>query len=264
MREKRWYGLGCLKDPTDNRDILMGAVLARAAAPPAADSIDYTDRMSPVRDQGNEGTCVGFASVVGVREYQEQKEHGRLIELSPRYVYHHCKQIDGEPGREGTHLRVAMKVLLKQGVCREECWPYRPYQNDSPCEEADVQARPYRIRSYARLAGVFEMERSLTANGPFLTGVQVFPSWFEDEDNGGKIPLPSDDDKSVGGHAICVVGYDRGEQLFKFKNSWGKDWGEDGYGYLPYDYLDLYSLDSWSVTDLIAAAETPGPTPDGE
>ncbi len=258
MKEKRWYGLGCLKDPTDGRDFLMGAVLAKAAAPSPADYIDYTDRMSPVRDQGDEGTCVGFASVVGVREYQEKKEHGSLVELSPRYVYHHCKQLDGNPGREGTYLRVAMKVLAKRGVCREECWPYRPYQNDSPCKEADEQARSYRIRSYARLSGVFDMERSLTANGPFLTGVQVFPSWFED--NGGKIPMPSDDDKSVGGHAICVVGYSREGRFFKFKNSWGKDWGEDGYGYLPYDYLDMYSLDSWSVTDLIAADE---PAPGG-
>ena len=167
MNDRR-YGLGCLKDPADRRDVPMRAILPRFTAP---GRIDYSDRMSPVRDQGPEGTCVAFAAAVGVKEYQELEEHRRLIELSPRYLYHHCKLIDGIPGQEGTYPRVAMKVLAQRGVCLEECWPYRPYQTDSACPEADRQAYPFRIKTYARLFGLEEMEQSLAANGPFLAGV---------------------------------------------------------------------------------------------
>lgn len=249
MNERR-YGLGCLKDPADRRDLPMRMVLPRVTVPLR---VDYTDRMSPVRDQGEEGTCVAFAAAVGVKEYQELAEHRKPIELSPRYLYHRCKQIDGVPDEEGTFPRVAMKVLARQGVCLEECWPYLPYQADSPCAEADRQAIPFRIKAYGRLSGLEEMEQSLSLNGPFLVGVEVFPEWFED--HRGRIPLPRSGSSSLGGHAVCVVGYSRRDSYFKFKNSWSEDWGDQGYGYLPYEYMELYCLDAWSATDLIAAVD---------
>ncbi len=247
MTDNLKYGLGCWKDPVDKRDIPLGIILPRLTAP---DEVDYTRRMSPVRDQGAEGTCVAFAAAVGVKEYQEEKEEGRLIPLSPRYLYSACKEIDGSPNQEGTYPRTAMKVLARRGVCREECWSYRPYQTDSPCPEADRQAYPFRIRTYARLEGVEEMTRSLSVNGPFLAGVEVFPEWMEER--GGKIPLPREGENSLGGHAVCIVGYSRAGKFFKFKNSWGERWGEAGYGYLPFGYLESYCRDAWSATDLIA------------
>ena len=87
-------------------------------------------------------------------------------------------------------------------------------------------------------------------NGPFLAGGEVFPEWMEER--GGKIPLPGEEAQTLGGHAICIVGYSRLGKFFKFKNSWGERWGETGYGYLPFDYLDSYCRDAWSATDLIA------------
>lgn len=246
MTERR-YGLGCLKDPTDRRDMPMRVVLPRITAPAR---VDYSDRMSPVRDQGSEGTCVAFAAVVGMKEHQELVEHSRLIKLSPRELYFHCKQIDGIPNEEGTYLRVAMKVLSRRGVCLEDCWPYRPYQKDKPCPQADAQAAPFRIITYGRLSGLEEMEDSLTLNGPFLAGVEVFPEWFEVWD--GKIPLPRSGVSSLGGHAVCVVGFNHIDGCFKFKNSWSASWGDEGYGYLPYEYMERHCIDAWSSTDLIA------------
>jgi hypothetical protein len=244
---ERSYGLGCLKDPVDRRDMPIRAVLPRIAAPAR---VDYSDLMSPVRDQGAEGTCVAFAAAVGLKEYQERVEHRKLIGLSPRDLYFQCKKVDGIPNEEGTYIRVAMKVLSRRGVCLEECWPYRPYQTDSPCPEADRQARPFRIKTYGRLTGIEEMEESLSFNGPFLAGVEVFEEWFEAR--GGKIPLPRPGFSSLGGHAVCVVGYDHGDHCFKFKNSWSASWGDGGYGYLPFEYMERYCLDAWSATDLIA------------
>ncbi|MEA1928051.1 MAG: C1 family peptidase, partial [Candidatus Auribacterota bacterium] len=230
-----------------NRDVPMSLVLPRISAPT---TVDYTNLMSPVRNQGEEGTCVAFASVVGIKEFQEKEEHRRLIELSPRYIYHLCKEVDGIPDQEGTYTRIAMKALAEQGVCTEGCWPYQPYQSDKACPEADEQARPFRIKTYARLTEIDEMERSLSINGPFMAGIEVFSAWFEDQQ--GKIPLPSPGESSLGGHAVCVVGYSREGSYFKFKNSWGVDWGDRGYGYLPYEYMIRHSLDAWSATDLLA------------
>ncbi len=243
------YSLGCRKDPKDLRDIPMSMVLPKIPIP---GSFDYTAKMTPVRDQGNEGTCVAFATVVGVKEYQDSKEYRKLVGLSPRFVYNLCKKYDGVPFEEGTYPRIAMKMLVKFGVCLERFWPYRPFQKDKAKPNADKNATVYRIKAYARINGVVEMKRSLLINGPFLAGVMVFNSWFgKRPQKTGCIPMPKGGEEAVGGHAICIVGYNDAAKLFKFKNSWGKKWADHGYGYLPYAYLQKYCSDAWSATDLI-------------
>jgi len=114
---------GCIKDKFDERDYLMRAYLPVVKLPKR---IDYTKKMSPVRDQGEEGVCVGFAVAVGMKEHQEILDYGKLIELSLRFVYAEAKKIDGMPGLEGTTIRAAMQVLKKKGVCQEKFWPYQP------------------------------------------------------------------------------------------------------------------------------------------
>ena len=243
------YGLGCLKDKKDLRDIPMGLLLPPVKVPR---KIDYTPAMTPVRDQGNEGTCVAFASVVGVKEYEDTKEYKKYIELSPRYLYSLCKKNDDDPGADGTYPRVAMKMLLNYGVSPEMYWPYRPHQKDKPKTGAAAAAKTYRIKAYARLGDVDEMKRSLLVNGPFLAGVEVFASWFRDSvTKTGDIPLPEKNDELKGGHAICIMGYDDLKRVFKFKNSWSTQWGDKGYGYIKYEYIDKHCSDAWSATDLI-------------
>jgi hypothetical protein len=249
MHEDRRNALGCLKDPKDLRDIPMGLVLPPIPLPA---KIDYTSKMTPVRNQGDEGTCVAFAGVVGVKEYQDTKEYKNLIGLSPRYIYHLCKKYDGSPDEEGTYPRTAMKMLLKYGTPPENYWPYRPHQTDKPKHGAGKAAVKYRVRAYARLRTQVEMKRSLVINGPYLAGVDVYESWFTKKaERTGLITMPKRSDQYQGGHAICIIGYDDTKKLFKFKNSWGAAWGDRGYGYLAYDYMKQYCLDAWSATDLI-------------
>jgi C1A family cysteine protease len=243
------HSLGCFKDIEDLRDIPMGLVMPPVRVPAR---VDYTAAMTPVRQQGNEGTCVAFASAVGVKEYQDTKEYRRTVALSPRFLYSLCKANDGIPGEDGTYPRVAMKMLLKHGVCPESYWPYRPRQKDAHKPGADKAAKRYAIKAYARLGSVDEMKRSLLINGPFLAGVEVYSSWFtRSVTRTGVIPLPKAPDALEGGHAICVMGYEDQGKAFKFKNSWGRSWGDNGYGYIGFEYIGRYCTDAWSATDLI-------------
>jgi len=242
------FSLGCLKDPIDNRDIPMGLVLPVFTTPA---SFDFTKGMSPVRDQGSQGTCVAFASVSGVKEYQDKQEYHKLIRLSPRFLYSLCKKFDGMPSEEGTYPRIAMKVLLNYGVCHESFWPYLS-KKILPLKGADQDAKRFKIKAYARLKSLPEMKRSLLINGPFLAGVKVYQSWFTKEvEKSGFICMPKRNEKVMGGHAICIVGYNDRIKIFKFKNSWGAKWADNGYGYLTYEYINKYCSDAWSATDLI-------------
>ena len=241
--------LGCFKDPKDARDIPMGLVLPAVSVPV---SFDFTKLMSPVRNQGKEGTCVAFASVTGVKEFQDKKEYHKLIRLSVRFLYNLCKKFDGIPLQDGTYPRIAMKVLLNYGVCHESFWPYIAQKKTLPRAGADKDALKFKIKAYARIKSQIEMKRSLLINGPFVAGVEVFESWFTKKvQSSGFVPLPKLKEDSVGGHALCIVGYDDKLKIFKFKNSWGANWGNAGYGYLSYEYLKKYCRDAWSATDLI-------------
>lgn len=248
-------GLGFIPSPEDNRDLLMSAVLPFFTLPP---QIDYTDQMTEVKDQGPEGTCVAFATAVGMKEFQEKKQHNNKINLSPRFLYQECKKRDGLPG-EGTYIRIAMDVLRKIGVCEEAYWPYIANHTGEPKPGALENAASYISNAYARIFNNGDsletrlelIKRSLIVNGPFVAGVPVYTNWSKpDVWSTGKIPAP-ENSSLRGGHAICIVGYNDSTQELKFKNSWGDRWGDKGYGYLPYEYMNLNYSEAWSATDLI-------------
>lgn len=145
-----------------------------------------------------------------------------------------------------------MKVLLNYGVCHESSWLYTSHKKILPLKGADIDAKRLKIKAYARIKSLIEMKRSLFVNGSFLSGVKVFKSWFTKKvERNGFIPMPKRNKKLMGGHAICIVGYDDKLRIFKFKNSRDAKWGSDGYGYLPYEYMKKYCSDAWSAADLI-------------
>ena len=240
---------GCIKDKFDDRDYLMRAYLPVIKLPK---KVDYTQKMSPVRDQQTEGTCVGFAVASGMKEYQELLDYEKLVELSTRFVYSEAKLIDGMHGLEGTTIRASMQVLEKIGVCQEKLWPYSPHQKDKPKVGAKANAQKFRIIRYARILNLSELRLSLATKGPCVIGIEVFEGMMKIKT--GLVPLPKRGQRSIGGHAICAVGYDDKKELVKFKNSWGK-WGDKGFGYLPYTYIERYMMDAWSSVDI----EDPNP-----
>jgi hypothetical protein len=237
--------LGCRRDRFDERDYLMRAYLPVVKLP---DKVDCSRQMSPVRDQGDEGTCVGFASTVGMKEYQEKQDYSRLVELSPRFLYNACKQVDGLPDSEGTTIRTAMKILQDNGVCQEKYWPYKPHQTDKPRTGAKQNAGKFRVLTFARILNLAELRMSLAKFGPCVIGIQVFRGMMETAD--GVVPMPKSGERPLGGHAICPAGYDDRRKLLKFKNSWSDGWGDKGFGYLPYAYIDKFMMDAWSSVDI--------------
>lgn len=241
---------GCIKDKFDDRDYLMRAYLPVIKLPK---KIDYTPKLSPVKDQGDEGTCVSFACAAGMKEYQELLDYKKLVELSPRFVYSECKKIDGMPQEEGTTIRAAMQTLESRGVCQEKFWPYAPHQKDKPKEGAAVNAKKFCVMTYARMLNLNELRLSLASKGPCVIGVEVFEGMMKTKT--GIVPMPKKNETALGGHAICPVGYDDKKKVVKFKNSWSDKWGQKGYGFLPYVYIERYMMDAWSSVDI----EDPNP-----
>ena len=265
--EKIKMRLGCRKAPADPRDLIFKMPKRLQLPEQARDSLGlppYVNReaemLDRIEDQGDEPTCVGFAAST-MKEWQENKEQNRRdLDLSAQFVYAEARKLNPHPSG-GTDLRSAMKVLRKKGICEEPSWPYMGQKQGDVYDEADN----YRIAGYVRLPddsptfqdSVILKKYALSNCGPFVVGVSTYSNWVGAFAT-GMITMPGNRDRELGGHAICVIGYDdTGEEfgsdkagMFKFKNSWGTGWGEQGYGYIPYDYMERYSWDAWASTDV--------------
>lgn len=243
---------GYFRDPIDNRDYSFYSVsrLIREEVDTLPKKVSYRTSLSPVKNQGNLGSCVAFASVA-LKEWQEQKENVNRNEydLSEKWVYWNCKEIDGYPNSEGTTIRSSMKILNKQGVPPEKAWPYETKKENigSPEKWAYMISKWNLISEYRRIENLTELKESLASNGPVVGGVLVFDTFYYPKN--GIIDMPIDDSKVLGGHAILLCGYDDEKQLIEFKNSWSDRWGDGGFGYLPYQYIKKYCIDMWSCID---------------
>jgi len=236
---------------------------------PLPTSVDLRQWCSPIEDQGRLGSCTAHAGV-GIIEYYERKSFGRHIDASRLFLYKVTRNLMKIKGDTGAYLRTTIGAMVLFGVPPEEYWPYtdslqdfdneppafcysfaqnyktiKYYRHDPP--SADAEAILDRIKTY------------LSAGHPAMFGFTVYSS-IEQASDSGQIPFPSLRDRIEGGHAVVAVGYDDRLKIrnrfggdgttgaLLIRNSWGKGWGEDGYGWLPYEYI-LRGLaeDFWSV-----------------
>jgi hypothetical protein len=270
-RARQGGGLGCLVDEQVLADFRrMGRLRPARATPSGAfeamlpNSVRLMDRMPPVRNQGERGTCVAFGSVA-LREYLL----GSRDDLSEQFLYWACKELDGHPG-PGTYIHTAMTAFAQYGVCQETVWPYNPQQmadegQGPPPGVATENARQYRLDSARTVEPnlVVHYKHVLAGdNGhdgmPVTFGTLVFNSWYMSAETHrtGKITLPLPGESPVGGHAWCVVGYVDdadvpGGGYFVVRNSWGSGWACDspeapGHALMPYEYVERYAFEAFT------------------
>lgn len=241
------------KDPRDSRDYKFGNTAFMDSH--ISMQVDHSRQMSPVKDQGSLGSCVAFA-VAALKEWQEQREFkiklklagaylrsGWFFDVSEQWIYYMSKKIDPWPNQEGTSIRYAMKVLHKVGAPDERAWGYNDESEGDSQSWSKSSSRWQLISSYYRIEGINELKAALSKS-PVPIGVGCFEEMPRVGSN-GIIPDPTSRSRSLGGHAVCAVGYDDAQGLIKFKNSWSVKWGQDGYGYLSYDYINKYLWDAW-------------------
>lgn len=99
------------------------------------------------------------------------------------------------------------------------------------------------------------MKGCLASGYPFVFGFAVYESFMsQDVAKTGVVPMPQPNEDLVGGHCVVAVGYQDDKQCFIVRNSWGSDWGMDGYCVMPYGYLMQLQLaaDFWTIRMLSA------------
>ncbi len=218
-------------------------------------SMDLREWCSPVEDQGQLGSCTANAGV-GMVEYYERRAFGKHIDASRLFLYKTTRKIMKEEGDTGAFLRTTMGSLVLFGVPPEEYYPYNIKKFDEePPAFCYAFAQNYQALEYVRLDPpnttpddlLARIKTNLAAGLPSIFGFTVYSSIYQAK--GGEIPYPCKGENVSGGHAIMAAGYDDAKKIknpsckgettgaLLIRNSWGEDWGENGYGWLPYEYV---------------------------
>ena len=272
---------GWIPDTPDHRDYTANnacvrAMLARAGIPKDKDiaamnnlpeSMDLREWCSPVEHQDTLGSCAAHAAVALV-EFFQRKTFGTHLDASRLFLYKVTRNLAGTQGDCGASLRDTMKALVLFGVPPEEHWDYAPDDFDLEPEAFQYAlAQNYQAEVYYRLDAsgtplqelLHCVKVHLAREIPVMFGLSSYPS-TDDVGQDGLVPRPLPTEPPAGGHAIVAVGYDERREIphpgnettttgaLLIRNSWGTDWGMEGYGWLPYDYV-LWNLTSdwWAL-----------------
>ncbi|PIR13443.1 hypothetical protein COV49_02250 [Candidatus Falkowbacteria bacterium CG11_big_fil_rev_8_21_14_0_20_39_10] len=149
----------------------------------------------------------------------------------------------------GSTILANNRILKNYGICEAKYFPNNirstqtewEYLNEDPPEEAHKNALKHTIDYYERLYSVEDIKSALR-----FSFVQVSFEMYKSFLNApnGNIPLPEPGEKKITGHCVSIIGYNKSG--FIFANSWGRKWGDNGKGVLPYEYIDKYMIESWS------------------
>jgi C1A family cysteine protease len=222
------------------------ATAVTASQKPAKTSVDWSADMAPPRDSGQEGSVVGLA-LAATLEFYVFKSAGSHVAISGRDIYNEVRAKTGALDQDsGALIKDGIEFLKKTGAVEENAWPYRAGEYAKSPPPALARAKRYQITEAKPIATLDELKAALDS-GPAISGITLYETFQSvGVATTGVIPMPKPKDVVIGGHAICIVGYDDQPKLLKFQNTWGKDWGDHGYGYLPYDYFREQSGDSWT------------------
>lgn len=270
------YGKGYIPDPPDPRDYSLDHPEIKPFFEKVGrinsiglPCIDLRKWCSPIDNQLQLGSCTANAGV-GLVEFFEIKHYGMCTEASRRFLYKVTRNLLHWVGDTGAYQRTTMKAMTLFGVVPEEYWPYtdKPEFDVEPPAFCYAFANQFQALKYYRLDPprttgkvlLNQIKLLLSLGLPSMFGMPTTES-FPTQTTTGEIPFPVLGEADIGGHAMMIVGFDNTKKIrnplpggiettgaLLVRNSWGTEWGMQGYGWLPYKFvLDGITTDWWSL-----------------
>lgn len=217
------------------------------------EQIDNRNQVPLILDQGTEGACTGFALgavinyLIANQKTQLPGEHG-MMGVSPRMLYELARRYDEWPGEryEGSSARGAMKGWINHGVAARSLWPDECKGMRFFNKQIAEAANEFPGGAYFRIQPqtLRDVHAALAETGAVYATVMVHKGWSDVHPRrNGQLPVIEMHDEIEGGHAIALVGYN--EDGFILQNSWGNNWGLNGFALLTYDDFAAHVTDLW-------------------
>ena len=210
--------------------------------------IDLTSYLPPVQSQGQYGTCVAWATGYYTKtamnaidgQYTTNQLQQPVRQASPKDLFWAIPQNQKGSNCEGTHFEYAFNSLLGRGIATMQTVPYEDLGNcsDQPYPSWTNEAADHRIDSYRQLpVDVNAIREKLAEKRPLVFGAimtNAFTGWRNSSTMTANQIL---DGSQLGGHAMTIVGYDDGKNAFRIVNSWGTNWGDNGFAWIDYGLM---------------------------
>jgi len=230
-----------VRDLPDSRDYIYEPI---ASVTPS--TVDLRSYSTPIENQGPLGSCTGNAIAEAI-EYLNRKNN-KSTEVSRLFIYYYERLIEGTVSYDsGAYIRDGIRATYTYGASLESLWPYnitRFKQAPSPAAVSDGLRR--KVTLYERALDFSACINALSNGYPVTVGFDVYSS-FESTTvaRTGIMPYPNvRTEQLLGGHAVLLVGYNNSTQQFIAKNSWGSNWGDHGYFYMPYAVIQNTNMSS--------------------
>ena len=248
-----WYGWR--PDLPDFRDHKY--TVPRVKLPQSVD-LRTSGHLPPVYDQGDLGSCTGNG-ISALMSYVVHRDSGQKLIPSRLFIYYNERVIENTVGQDaGAMIRDGIKAVHKLGAPDESLWPYDISQFKKRPTAAAYDAATLDLATAYERVDRTAVRKALAAGQPVVFGFTVYES-FESQEvaRTGLMPLPSTSEKMLGGHCILAVGYDDTKQCpggakpgaYLIRNSWGTDWAQQGYFWMPYEIIAQRALSSdfWTI-----------------
>lgn len=222
-------------------------------------SVDLRQMFTEVKDQGRLGTCSVF-SLVAIYEYilkKSKREH----DLSERFVYYNVLNDSGCMNDEGSSLYSVVESITKYGTCLEEYCEYDIAQYQiRPSVDAYANAETHKIKCAKNVKiDHNDITSALSEGYPIAISLKIYDSFADN--NSGFVFRPSEEEieeGKYGNHAMVICGYSKDDKVYIVRNSWGKDFGDNGYCYIPFSYIDNFTNSACIITSINEGEEVKG------
>lgn len=216
-------------------------------------SIDLRQSFTPVKSQGSLGSCSAFA-VTSVIEYMIRRLTGEIRNMSEAFLYYNAREAVGKQNENcGTSIYRIIKEAMTAGICDESHHQYDENNfSAAPSDLAFAEAQKCLVVKAMNVKVETEAIKSAIADGhPVVISARIFDSFGSDR--AGFVRMPSPDEISPReefSHAMVICGYSDDYKVFVVRNSWGEDFGDGGYCYMPYRYAEEYLHYACIITEL--------------
>jgi len=211
--------------------------------------VDLRESAGVVEDQYYLGSCSANAISNAYEMLVMQYRPKTFIEISRLFIYYNARLISGTVEEDtGTFISDALDGVKKFGLCSESLWPYDIEKfNVVPPDACYKDAVSRNISNVKSIVDIEQTIETLNRNQPVVFGIVISNDFQYTSITNPVIQMPTPNNEKTG-HAMCLVGYDLDKKLLLAKNSFGKFWGDHGYCWIPFDYMEEKGYDVWTFS----------------
>lgn len=244
-----------IRDIPDSRDFLFENIVKSKEILPSFVDLRSNSKAPAILDQLQLGSCTANGASNALR-YLLRKDKLPEFQPSRLYIYYFTRVLHGTVNSDsGASIRNTVKSVKQYGTCTEKELPYditkfTEKPSDALIESAKSHIEPF---AYYSVRNNTEALKNAVYNGfPVIFGFEVYTS-FESKTvaKTGIVPMPKAGECFLGGHCVIILGYRDSSQVFICMNSWGSNWGDKGFFYLPYEFVKRYAWDFWTVNKFV-------------